>query len=375
VVVSTVEAVRIDTLRLFNFRNYADEAVAFAPGVNVLCGDNAQGKTNLLEAVFYFGGGKSYRARRDAELVRFGAEEGAISAETRRGKRVQTLESRFSARGRRTLYANGVKLDSPREMVGRLPCVLFGPAELSLIREGASARRRYMDLALCQLRPRYLSLLAEYSRLHAHKTRLLRDGREGRLAGALPDFNRRLAQTGGELTVFRADFVARAARAAARVHADIAGGRERLTLSYVCKPALVPGRCGEEQAEALYASLRAHEAAEWAAARCLAGPHRDDVEALLDGVSARDFGSQGQIRTAALSMKLAERQVFTEEFEASPVLLLDDVLSELDPGRTDYVLRKIEGGQVLITCCETERLKAVTGGRVLRIREGKVTGA
>ncbi|MDR3207911.1 MAG: DNA replication/repair protein RecF [Oscillospiraceae bacterium] len=367
-----MEAVRVETLRLFNFRNYADQEVSFAPGVNILWGDNAQGKTNLLEAVFYFGGGKSYRAHRDAELIRFGQAEGLAAARVWSGGRTQALEARFFAQGRRGLYANGVKLSSPRDMVGRLPCVLFGPEELGLIREGAAARRRFMDLALCQLRPRYLSLLAEYNRLHAHKTRVLRDGRMGNpLAGTLPDFNRRLAQTGGALTVFRAAFIARVAAAAAGLHADVTEGRERLALSYRCKPVWSEGRGEAEQAEALYESLCAHETAEWAAGRCLVGPHKDDAEALLDGVSARDFGSQGQARTAALAMKLAERQVFTEEFGAYPVLLLDDVLSELDPGRQDYVLHKIEDGQVLITCCEPARMTTLKGGRAVHIVGGR----
>ncbi len=368
-----MEGNRIETMRLRQFRNYEDELVTFAPGVNVIAGDNAQGKTNLLEAVFYFGSGKSNRAARDRELVRFGQESGSLEAKIVSGGRAQTLEARLFLTARRALFANGVKLASPRELVGKLPSVFFGPEELGLIRAGASARRRFMDLALCQLRPRYLMLLSEYTRLHGHKTRLLRDTRPGsREASTLPDFNRRLAVTGAALMTYRAVFVHKVSKAAAVIHGEVSGGRETLALSYAPHPDFNPLLGEEERAEELYAALCAQAPAEWASARALVGPHRDDITATLDGVSVRSFGSQGQTRTAALSMKLAERLVFKEEFGAYPVLLLDDVLSELDPHRQDFILHRIEDGQVIITCCEPERMTRLQNGKHIHIMRGKV---
>ena len=324
----------------------------------------------MLEAVFYLGAGKSCRSANDRELIHFGKPEGCIEAAIFSQGREQTLKARLSVNTRRSLFVNEVKLATPRELLGRLPCVFFGPEELGIVRAGASARRRYMDLALCQLRPRYMALLAEYNRLHKHKTRLLRDAAPGSaMASVLPDFNRRMAEVGAGIVFCRADFVKRAALSASGFHQEAAGDRETLCLSYVTKPVFDENLSQGVYARILYEYLKDKEPSEWAAGRCLAGPHRDDIETSVGGVSAREYGSQGQTRTAALAMKMAERQIFREELGAYPVLLLDDVLSELDAHRQEFVLNHIEEGQVLITCCEDgTRFPAAN---TIKVKEGK----
>lgn len=364
----------INELSLEHFRNYERERVSFASGVNVIAGDNAQGKTNILEAVFFFGSGKSCRGARDRDVIRFGEEEAGLSAALHSGSRAQTMAVRFSRTGRRAWQVNGVKLRSPRELLGRLPCVFFGPEELDLIRAGAAVRRRFMDMALCQLRPRYLTELSEYTRLHAHKTRLLRDCRpDSALADVLPDFNRRLAQTGAALISYRADFLGRVAAAASRLHGDISGGRETLGLRYVTQADPDSRRSEEELAGILYGQLETQASAEWAARRCLVGPHRDDIELRIGGHPARAYGSQGQARTAALSLKLSERDVFTAEFGEAPVLLLDDVLSELDGRRQEFILERLAGGQAIITCCEPGRMTRLPDGKNILVEKGHIT--
>ena len=369
-----MDAIRIDSLRLYHFRNYEDQTALFGPGVNVISGDNAQGKTNLLEAVFFLGAGKSCRGARERELIRIGQDGARLEAGILSQGRAQTLEARLYSHTRRTLFVNGVKLNSPRELLGRLPCVFFGPEDLGVVRAGAAMRRRFMDLALCQLRPRYMTLLAEYNRLYAHKTRLLRDARpDSPMAGVLPEFNRRIAETGAALVGYRAGFARRVAVSAAGFHSDASGGQENLSLSYRTRPEYDPARRVEEAARALYAHLCEKESAEWAAGRCLAGPHRDDLDIRLDGLDAKVYGSQGQTRTAALALKLAERQVFREELGAYPVLLLDDVLSELDPHRQEFILTRVGDGQVLITCCDAKGMETPGIGKNIHVRNGELS--
>jgi len=361
----------INTLNLYNFRNYESQTASFGPDINVICGDNAQGKTNLLEAVFYLGAGKSFRGAKEGELLRFGQTESRLEAAIASQGRAQSLEARVFHHTRRILFVNGVKLESPRELLGRLPCVFFGPEELGVVRAGAAMRRRFLDLALCQLRPRYVSLLAGYNRLHAHKARLLRDTAPGSsMAGVLPDFNRRLAETAAALTGYRAELARRIAETAAAFHREAADSRETLRVSYLSRPNYDPAQTPQERTEALWHLLCEKESAEWAAGRCLYGSHRDDLDITLDKVNARTYGSQGQTRTAALALKLAERQIFREELGAFPVLLMDDVLSELDPRRQDFILRRLGEGQVLITCCESKSMAAVKNGKTIVVEGG-----
>ena len=250
--------------------------------------------------------------------------------------------------------------------------VLFCPEDLLLIREGAAARRRFLDCAICQLRPRYAQALAEYNRLYEHKTRILRDWPENpSLLETLEDFNVRMAQTGALVIRYRAYFVRRLQEATPAVHRDFSGGREELSLTYqtvssVSDPTAAPQKILEQ----LRDHQERHRQAELDSRQCLSGPHKDDLLVELDGRSAKTYGSQGQTRTAALSLKLAQRDIFFQETGEYPVLLLDDVLSELDARRQAFVLNHIQGGQIFITCCEEEKLEGLEGGAAFHIHGG-----
>ena len=361
-------------LELDFFRNYVHLEAAFDPRVNLIYGDNAQGKTNLLEAVAYLSSARSHRARYDRELIQMGIDSAFLKGEVESRGRDFTLEARlFRGRGRQ-LFSNGVRLKAAGELSGILTTVLFCPEDLYLIREGAAARRKFLDLAICQLRPRYAAALAEYSRLYEHKTRILRDWQEHpSLLDTLDDFSLRMAQTGAILIHYRAHFIRRLQDSAPAIHRDFSGGREELTLSYetvssVTDP-LAPPRTLLPQ---LLDHQQRHRQAELDSRQCLSGPHKDDLLVDINGVSARTYGSQGQTRTAALSLKLAQREIFQEDTGEWPVLLLDDVLSELDGKRQSFVLNRIRGGQVFITCCEEEKLEGLEGGRAFHIRNGSV---
>lgn len=272
------------------------------------------------------------------------------------------------------MTVNGVAAKNGGDLSQVLHTVFFSPEDLFLIREGAAARRRFMDQSLCQLRPRYAEALAEYGRLYEHKTRILRDSDEyPQLLDTLPDFNRRLCQVGAVLISYRARYVQTLAVHAQRAHWECSGEREELALSYqTVKTVEDPLGPAADIAAALAEHQAQHHQAELASRLCLSGPHKDDIAVTVNGLEARHFCSQGQVRTAALSLKLADREIHKTAIGEYPVMLLDDVLSELDPRRQEYVLNRIAGGQVFITCCENDRLDALLSGRVYHVREGKV---
>ncbi|HIY21938.1 MAG TPA: DNA replication/repair protein RecF [Candidatus Flavonifractor merdigallinarum] len=363
---------RIDWLELEGFRNYEVLHAAFDPGVNVLFGENAQGKTNLLEAVGYLAGARSHRARMDRELIAFDRDRAIVRAGLESRKREFTVEAQLFRGQRRRLSANGVRLKTAGELSQLLRTVLFCPEDLMLIRAGSGERRRFLDDSLCQLRPRYAAALQEYHRLYEHKRRILRDWEEKpSLLELLPDFNDRMARCGAILIHYRAFYVEKLAQRAAAIHADFSGGRETMTVHYqTLRNIPDPRKPSQELYPLLLEHQEAHRRAELESRQCLSGPHKDDLVVFIDGRGAKQFASQGQTRTAALSLKLAERELHYDDLGEWPVLLLDDVLSELDRRRRDFVLRHINGGQVFITCCEEEGLDGLEEGRTFHIRAG-----
>ena len=360
-------------IRLEGFRNYDRMEAEFAPGVNLIVGRNAQGKTNLLEAIGYLGSGKSFRAQKTGEMVGFSAEfadlEGWVTAEGRE----QTLRwVLFSGSRPRQIYRNGVKKKTAGEVAGVLPTVLFCPEDLQMLKGGSAPRRRFADNALCQLRPNYDGALAEYGRILETKQRILKDCRDNpAVAEILPEYNRRLCQVGALLISYRARFFRSLEEAAGKYHHRFSGGREAFSLEYRTVSTVEdPFAPVQKLTEELETHLSLHSRGEMESGQCLTGPHRDDFTIRLSGVDLKAYGSQGQTRTATISLKLAQRELMARQFGEEPVLLLDDVLSELDAGRQDFVLNQIETGQVFITCCEPGRFTKL--GKTIEIENGAV---
>ena len=364
---------RIDTLSLENFRNYAGLEITFHPKVNVIRGDNAQGKTNLLEAIVYLSRGRSPRARTDREMIGFDREFAKLTAQVFARERDFRVEAELNRGRRRRLWVNRAPVKTGGAM-GVYTTVLFQPEDLDLIREGAAARRRFLDNALCQLRPRYAAALASYSRAHEQKTRILRDAEDHPdLLEALPEFSGQMVRFGAVLIHYRFRFIQRLEEYAAVHHRECSGGREDLRLAYQTVSAVRdPSADVGTLAEWLEEHMRSHAQAERASRLCLSGPHKDDLLVTIDGREARTYSSQGQTRTAALALKLAERELYRNAAGEYPVLLLDDVLSELDPKRQEFVLNRIAGGQVFITCCEEDRLPQMLGGKVFHVEQGRI---
>ena len=364
---------KLRRIALDGFRNYTDFTADFSPGVNVIWGENAQGKTNLLEAIGFLSGARSHRARGDKELISFHRDRGTITAEVTSRGRDFLLEVQLFRGARRRLFVNHVKCKTAAELGGIVQTVLFCPEDLALIKAGAAERRAFLDHAICQLRPRYAEALAQYSKLLDHKTRILRDWeKHPSLLDVLEDFNEAMARAGALVIHYRAHFVRKLAEKAAQIQTEFSGGRETLALHYATVSTV---RDPLGPTVELYEDLRRHQdshaKAERDARSCLSGPHKDDLVARINGQPARQYASQGQTRTAALSLKLAERELFRDDTGQWPILLLDDVLSELDARRQDFVLRRITGGQVILTGCEAPD-GSFPEGRTLHIVQGKL---
>jgi len=363
----------VKKIALNGFRNYDFETAEFATGTNVICGENAQGKTNLLEAVYMLSTGRSFRTRFDRELIGFGCDGADILADVTSHEREQTVNLRMQNGRPKRILVNSVK-KTAAELSQVVNTVLFCPDDLNLIKEGAAVRRRLMDNAISQIRPRYAELLSDFNKLYENKTRILKDWREKpSLLDTLDDFSDGMARVSAQLIRYRAAYALRLNEAAAPIHRAFSDKGETLELVYktvstVSDP-LAPAK---EIYYEICEHQEKHREAELNSAQCLTGAHKDDLEISINGRPARAFASQGQTRTAALSVKLAEREILLKETGEYPVLLLDDVLSELDQRREEFVLNRIGGGQTLITCCEDEGISSRTGGRVLFVQNGRI---
>ncbi len=360
-------------IALNGFRNYEWETADFSPHTNVVTGENAQGKTNLLEAIYMLSCGKSFRTRLDRELVGFEYSEAEILAEIHSHERDQTVKLRLCPGQAKKISVNGVK-KTASELSETVNIVLFCPDDLNLIREGAATRRRMMDQAISQIRPKYAALLTEFNRLYEHKTRILKDWREKpSLLDTLDSFSDALCRVSAQMIRYRASYVSRLNETVKPVHREFSGYGEELDLFYhTVSTVKDPFGPAKEIYYDICDHQERHRQAELDSELCLTGAHKDDVEILINGKSARSFASQGQTRTAALSVKLAEREIILQETGEYPILLLDDVLSELDEKRQEYVLNRIGGGQTLITCCEDTDISKRTGGKVFSVKGGKI---
>ena len=354
-------------LRLTDFRNHADSELRPDPGTNLILGPNAQGKTNLLEAVVCLSRAHSFRTRRDAEMIRFGAEAAAVEGTLSGGEREYALRLHFGTG--RGAWVNGVRQKRSADFASLFHTVVFCPEDLDLVRGSAAERRRFLDTALCALRPNYAQLFGEYNRLHAHLTRLLQDGDPD---GLLDDFAYRFISVGARLIPYRAAFCETLSAQAAEFHAQIAEG-ETLSARYQTVSAVEdPSASAQTVASQLWAHFQSHREGSLRSGTMLTGPHRDDLIFTIGGNPAREYASQGQARTAAIACKLAEREIFRKSDGTAPVLLLDDVLSELDAKRRTFILQGIRDGQVFITACDAREAE-IAAQKIFTVRNGQIS--
>jgi len=370
-----MEKLTITKLSIRNFRNIPELELEPGDGVNVIYGDNAQGKTNLVEALYLLTGQKSFRQTKESEFVRFGEKKGEVAARFFGGGREQEVRLTLEG-GKRTAALNDLPL-TIGELTGKFFAVVFSPSELSLIQDGPSQRRGFLDRAITQVMPRYQKTLNDLSRVLFQRNSLLYDmsRHPGMDEGLLEVWDRSLAKLSYSIINARVRYLTRLAPFGEEIYRGISGGKETFSMSYQCS---IPGEWGtlpEREGEALILSALERCRREDMKNGCTGlGPHRDDMDLRVNGISARAFGSQGQQRSCALTLKMAECRMIREVAGEQPVILLDDVLSELDKTRRDYFLSGLAPGQLFITCCDRSGFSSIQNGVTWRIREGQLAG-
>jgi len=367
----------VRSVRLSNFRNYPNLEVILHPKLNLLIGPNAQGKTSILEGLYCLSTTRSFRAVADEEMIAFGSEDAALEGVFAREEGTDVLRLDYHRGRGKTLTLNGKRQARLSAALGRLPAVIFSPDDLFLVKGGPSLRRRFLNQALLQVDPVYLKDLQHYERVLRQRNALLR--RKGNCSEEeLAAWDGPLAEHGASLTIRRADAVRRLATHAGGALQDLTGGVERLEVGYV--PAVPVEEDLEKTREGILEALRTSRPEERARGITVVGPHRDDLSLSVNSHPLKKFGSQGQQRTAALALKLAELALLTEGSRTDPLILFDDVMSELDDRRQAFFLERLRsGGQAVLTGTQAgdfaaavrdSRLFAVGNGRVSMQSEG-----
>ncbi|MCC8161323.1 MAG: DNA replication/repair protein RecF [Oscillospiraceae bacterium] len=357
----------ISSLSLSNFRNYSSEKIEFSPYTNVIYGDNAQGKTNILESVYIFSQGRSHRAKSDRELIKFGSDFAALSLAFHDSERDYNAAIQMVKNGRKNIKINHVQITKLSMLMNYLNVVMFSPEDMELVKGSPSSRRRFIDSSVSQLYPRYLSSLIDYHKALVQKNSLLKDLKA---KGAKSDimlsvWNEQLAAEGAKIMEYRMEFVKLINSFASEIQREISG--EELKISYM------PGiKTEQTDKNEIFLYLERNQRREIEFASAQVGVQRDDLRISVNGTEAKVYGSQGQQRTAALSMKIAQADYIHHIKGEYPVLLLDDIMSELDINRRMYLSQKIRGKQVLITSTDTDLIKSTEFSKLLHIKDGAV---
>ena len=354
---------KISKLELYNFRNYKNETVEFKDGLNIICGNNGMGKTNILEAIYYFSYGRSFRVN-GHEIIKDGEKEGRISIESSKGERKTQSEIKFLSGKRKEIYLNDIELKKTSQLLGNFICVNFTPDEMNIVKGIPEIRRKFCDSAIMVLRPQYVKELIKYRQILNQKTALLRKGS----LETLSVWNEKMAESGAKIMHIRKNFIERICEKASILQNEISGGTEKLEVIY--NPSIKIGENIEETQKNFLEKLESIKDNEKENLFCLAGIHRDEINIEINGKSAKNYSSQGQIKTAVLCLKLAQTQIIEEETLFSPVLLLDDILSELDKKRREFLVYHIKGKQIIITCTDIE--EGFEEKNIIKIKDGEV---
>ena len=335
----------IKSIELSNFRNYEQLNLELDKGTNILYGDNAQGKTNILEAVYLCGTTKSHKGSKDKEMIRFDGDESHIRTIVEKNGKDYQIDMHLRNRGAKGVAINKLPIKKASELFGILNIVFFSPEDLNIIKNGPAERRRFIDLELCQLDKIYLSDLTRYNKTLVQRNKLLKDiNYKPDLRDTLPVWDMQLLEYGKSIIKKRRQFICELNEIISEIHFNISGGKENLVLKY--EPSIDDIFFEDELIKARNKDLKL--------CQTTVGPHRDDMLFSIDGIDIRKYGSQGQQRTSALSLKLSEIDLVKKSINSTPVLLLDDVLSELDSNRQNYLLNSINDIQTIITCTGLE---------------------
>lgn len=364
---------KVNALEFVNYRNLSDNRIEPAQEVNVIYGNNAQGKTNLLEALWLFSGGHSFRGAKDSELIKFGENKAKLFMEFNAGRREQKAEILYTG-SKKEVIINGVKKSSAAYLSQHFSAVVFSPEHLTLIKNGPSLRRKFIDGSICQQDLRYAVRLNKYNQTLQQRNALLKEiSKHKELKDTLEIWDEVLIDLGAEIILKRLEFLERLKVISKELHFGISLSSEELEVKY-CSSAL------KEEGNFNKCDIACMLKNEFKRVRrediylgvTNAGPHRDDLDFFINGKSARRFGSQGQQRSIVLSLKLSEARIMRDAFEEPPVVLLDDVMSELDVNRQEFLLKNTEENQVFITCCEPLKSESLKNAKLFEVKEGEI---
>lgn len=358
--------------RAEHFRNLKTIELFPDPGVNVIFGENGQGKTNIIESIWMFTGCHSFRTHKHTELIEKGKREAKVSLSfTAHG---MENDARLSIQQKRDFMLNGAVKQSPRQFLGEFQSVVFSPSSLSIVQDAPAERRRFLDIAVSMIRPAYSTHLLKYAKILANRNALLKQIAVGAADDSYLDaWDEQLARCGAHLTMYRLHYVDEAARIAAEIYKEISGGKEEMRLEY--QQSSSSFSVDEyEMTENIYMALQKTREADIRRLQTGVGPHKDDLLIQVDGLAARSYASQGQQRSAALALKLAEAYVIKNVGGEYPVILLDDVMSELDSSRQNLLLEYLKNWQVFLTCCDTTHVSRLQTYKTFRIENGVCTG-
>ena len=361
---------KINRIEIENYRNIENLKTDFGD-VNIIYGKNAQGKTNLVEAIYLFTGSKSFRGTKDNDLVNFNAEFAKLKIDFSDDKRDQTAEILIN--GKRSALLNGVKKQSVSALGEEIKAVIFSPVHLSMVKDGPSERRRFLDNALCQIKANYKTVLKEYKRCLDQRNILLKDMQKNpELSDMLYIWDRNFARAGAKIIYQRQRYIEELIPFAKEIFSGLSGGTEELDIKL--KGSFEYSKLSTEEIEKeLIKILEKNRTEDILNSITTAGPHRDDLDILINGKSARVFGSQGQQRSCVIALKLAESSLLKNLTGIVPIALLDDVMSELDEKRQDYILNHIKEWQIFITCCDKNTVLRLKEGKTIHISNGKIS--
>lgn len=355
----------VESINLESYRNYKELSMEFIEGTNILYGDNAQGKTNILEALYVCSTTKSHRGSKDRDIIQFGEEESHIKVMIKKNDVPYRLDMHLKKNKSKGIAINGIPIKRASELFGIVNVVFFSPEDLSIIKSGPFERRRFIDMELCQLDKYYLHNIVHYNKIINQRNKLLKDISfhfDKTLYDTLDVWDIQLADYGNKIIKRREEFIQQINDIIFDIHNHLSGGRENLSLKY--EPNI--------EAENIYDELIKNREKDMKLKSTSVGPHRDDMGFYIKDIDIRKFGSQGQQRTAALSLKLSEIELVKKIIHDSPILLLDDVMSELDSSRQNQLLNNLEGIQTIVTCTGLDEFieNRVSVNRIYKIVNG-----
>lgn len=356
----------IKDLYLKDWRNGEENILSFSPQTTLICGENAAGKTNILEGICFFAAGKSFRGCKDKELIRFGCDTSAADITYVSNGVTNKMGVRLKKNAKKTFLKNGAPISKMSEFLGAFRCVIFTPDHLDLVKGAPEGRRRFTDMAICQSFPRHVAALNEYNRLLIQKNAHLKGNAV--FEELLEVYDERMAVLAANITVNRRKYIKALEESGKSFLYDMSEEREELSLTYITQS---EGEKTNEIKESYLYLFKEKRGAEIEKRMTLCGPQKDDISIHINRKSAKSFCSQGQQRSIVLALKLAEGEISRSLTGEYPVFLLDDVLSELDENRRDYILKRIEGRQVIITGCDENMVDLLPKAQVIKVENGR----